>query len=229
MKYLGGKQLIGKQISDYIKNDTQYKTYFEPFCGALGVGRHNHYEDYIFNDIHPDLILFLKKLYAGTFIYPESVSEEEYKTLKSAPSSPLRGFVGFFLSYGGKWFGGFSKKYSNKRDYLKEATKSCEKLYSDLKTKPIFFCNKNYDEFTPLGMTIYCDIPYENTTEYGVKIDHELFWNVMKKWSGNNDVYVSSYDAPFEWECVWECKKRVTIGNEKTVSKYERLFKLKNI
>jgi DNA adenine methylase len=76
-------------------------------------------------------------------------------------------------------------------------------------------------------MTIYCDPPYENTTNYGTKFDHNLFWEIMRKWSETNDVYISSYEAPEDFECVWEASKRVTLGHDKGNVKYERLFKLK--
>jgi DNA adenine methylase len=233
MKYLGSKFLIGKQIADYIREDTQYKMFFSPFCGALGVERHlvKDFEINILNDISTDLIMFLQDLHSNRFLYPLNVLEEDYNKLKSEPSSSLRCFVGYFLSFGGKWFGGYAQKYQRGdkvRDFLKEAKDSSERLRNDLKDSDIIFDNKSYDEFSPYKMTIYCDPPYENTTGYG-KFDHTLFWETMRKWSENNDVYISSYDAPEDFECVWETPKRVTVGHDKSKVKYERLFKLKKI
>jgi DNA adenine methylase len=227
MKYLGSKYLIGKQIADYICEDTQYKMFFSPFCGACGVERHIDFEIMFLNDISKDLIMFLQDLVNNNFTFPNNVSEECYKKLKTAESSALRGFVGFFLSFGGKWFGGYAQKYQKgNRNFLQEAKDSSEKLRKDLQNDIIFDC-KSYDEFTPYAMTIYCDPPYENTTNYGQKFDSNKFWNVMRIWSENNDVYISSYDAPTDFECVWEKQKRVTLGHDKSNIKYERLFKLK--
>jgi hypothetical protein len=46
----------------------------------------------------------------------------------------------------------------------------------------------------------------------------------MRKWSETNFVYISSYEAPSDYECVLELPKRVTIGRDKSIVKYERLF-----
>jgi DNA adenine methylase len=230
MKYLGSKFKIGKQIADYIREDTQYKMFFSPFCGACGVERHLDFEIMFLNDISKDLIMFLQDLVNNNFTFPINVSEEEYKNLKKSESSALRGFVGYFLSFGGKFFGGYAPKYQRgdrKRDFLKEAKDSSERLRNDLKDSDIIFDCKSYDEFSPYGMCIYCDPPYENTTNYGTKFDSTKFWNVMRKWSETNDVYISSYEAPEDFECVWEAPKRITLGHDKNNVKYERLFKLK--
>jgi len=229
MKYQGSKFLIGKQIADYIREDTQYESFFSPFCGACGVERHlvNQFEINILNDISTDLVMFLKDLYSNRFLYPLNVSEEEYKKLKTAEPSALRCFVGNFLSFGGKFFGGYAPKYQRGdrvRNFLKEAKDSSERLRNDLKDSEIIFDNKSYDEFSPHGFTIYCDPPYENTTNYGAKFESEKFWNVMRKWSETNFVYISSYEAPSDFECVLELPKRVTIGRDKSIVKYERLF-----
>jgi DNA adenine methylase len=229
MKYLGSKFKIGKQIADYIREDTQYKMFFSPFCGACGVERHLDFEIMFLNDISKDLIMFLQDLVNNNFTFPINVSEEEYKNLKKSESSALRGFVGYFLSFGGKFFGGYAQKYQRGdkvRDFLQEAKDSAKKLKSDLSGDILFDC-KSYDEFSPYGMCIYCDPPYENTTNYGTKFDSTKFWNVMRKWSETNDVYISSYEAPEDFECVWEASKRITLGHDKSNVKYERLFKLK--
>jgi DNA adenine methylase len=96
-----------------------------------------------------------------------------------------------------------------------------------LRGNDIIFDSKSYDEFTPFGMCIYCDPPYKNTTNYGAKFDSEKFWNVMRKWSEHNDVFVSEYEAPDDFECVFEIPKRVTMSHDKNVVKFERLFKLR--
>ena len=227
-KYLGGKQLIGKKIADYIINDTQYNSYLEPFCGALGVARHISFEVMILNDISKDLILFLKEL--STFQYPKEITETDYKKLKTEEPSALRGFVGYFLSFGGKWFGGYAQKYNKigrQHDYLQEATRSCKKLEKDL-SEHIIFENKSYEDFSPIGFCIYCDPPYENTTGYSTPFDTNKFWNKMRDWSKYNDVYISSYEAPADFECVWEVEKRMTLSKKKEI-RFERLFKLKKV
>ena len=63
MKYLGGKQRLGKHIEPilhYLWESTNYNGYLEPFCGSLGVFQHitklDGAKTIIANDYHPDLI-----------------------------------------------------------------------------------------------------------------------------------------------------------------------------
>lgn len=222
MKYMGSKTLVGKQIAEYIQKNTTKNMLFSPFCGVLGIERHLNFEICFFNDISTDLILFLKELYSNCFIFPTEVTEETYKKLKYSEPSSLRGFVGFFLSFAGKWFAGYAQKYQKgKRDFLKEAIDSSKKL--NLKGD-IIFENKSYDEFTPYGMCIVCDPPYFGTTGYG-EFDHDKFWNIMRKWSEHNDVFICEYEAPIEFECVFEIKKRMTLGKDKSQIRTEKLFR----
>ena len=220
VKYMGGKQTIGKEVAAFIQKDTIYDSYFEPFCGFLGVGRHIISSNYLFNDIHPDLILFLREL--KTFSFPD-ITEEYYTFLKISKPSAIRGYAGFCLSFGGKFFGGFSSKYGEK-NYHREAENSCRKLQKDLQSKQITFENKSYEEFEPHHTTIYADPPYRNTTSYAAEFNSDQFWKTMEKWSVDNDVYVSEYEAPEGWECVWEKEKRMTLSKKKT-TRIEKLFK----
>jgi DNA adenine methylase len=225
MKFQGSKFTIGRKIADYIQNDTKYSSYLEPFCGSLGVGRHMLFPIMIFNDISTDLILFLRNL--PIFEFPKEVTENDYKRLKTEEPSPLRGFVGYFLSFGGKWFGGYAQKYiktSRKRDFLQEAIRSAKKLDIDIPEHAIFE-NRSYDELSPIGFCIYCDPPYANTTGYTTPFDHDKFWNKVREWSKHNDVYVSSYEAPTDFELVWESPKRMTLSKKKE-TRFERIFKM---
>jgi len=222
MKYHGSKTLVGKQIAEYIQKNTNYNMLFSPFCGVLGIERHLNFEICFFNDISTDLILFLKELNSNCFTFPTEVTEEKYKELKYSEPSSLRGFVGFFLSFAGKWFGGYAQKYQKgNRDFLKEAIDSSKKL--QLKGD-IIFENKSYDEFTPFGMCIVCDPPYKNTTGYG-EFDHDKFWSIMREWSVNNDVFICEYNAPPDFECVFELQKRMTLGKDKSQIRTEKLFR----
>ena len=94
MKYLGGKQRLGKHLAPVLKElwnyvlnatETPLDGYMEPFCGSLGVFRNmtNLTTDkFIANDYHPDLIQMWTEVKNETFVYPESVSEEEYLAAK---------------------------------------------------------------------------------------------------------------------------------------------------
>lgn len=79
---------------------------------------------------------------------------------------------------------------------------------------------------------IYCDPPYNNTTQaYGTgTFNTEEFWSVMRKWSKNNDVYISEYSAPDDFECVLEMPTKTSIRNKdnKMDKRIEKLFKYKH-
>lgn len=77
---------------------------------------------------------------------------------------------------------------------------------------------------------IYNDCPYENTTKYSNSFDHQEFWQKMREWSKNNDVYISEYNAPEDFECVLEIKTKTEIRtkNNGREDRVEKLFETKN-
>jgi DNA adenine methylase len=83
-------------------------------------------------------------------------------------------------------------------------------------------------DFDMEGAVIYCDIPYEGTQGYSSSFNHDEFWERAKYLSQKNIVFVSSYEAPEEWECVWKKEKRMTLSKNKREIRCEKLFKLKN-
>ena len=117
MRYLGGKSRIAKPILEVILANATERTgvYWEPFIGGGGMASKaaKHFNRCIYSDQDEDLMLMWEALATG-WEPPEQVSEEEYKALRHAEPSALRGFVGYGCSFGGKWFGGYarSKKIS---------------------------------------------------------------------------------------------------------------------
>ena len=88
--------------------------------------------------------------------------------------------------------------------------------------------SNSYDSFKPKKMTIYCDPPYRGNlfnTEHFSQFDHDAFWETMRKWSKNNLVFISEYEAPDDFMCVWE-KKMVTKKNEWKDCSYTSLVNL---
>lgn len=79
---------------------------------------------------------------------------------------------------------------------------------------------------------IYCDPPYKNTTKFTgtPEFDTDEFWEVMRKWSKNNDVYISEYETPNDFECVLEIPTKTDIRNNKNQldKRLEKLFRYKN-
>jgi len=246
MKYLGGKQRLGKHISPIIREywHEDLDGYLEPFCGSLGVLKHicELPTKIHANDYHPDLIKMWKEVKNGTFIYPDSISESEYNEAKQLKSpNGMKSFIGFGMSFGGRYFGAYSQKYlgDKKEDFCKEMKNSL------LRTKPyiknVSFTNKDYRDLDPVNMLIYCDPPYKQT-KYPIKyrrdikyydvFDNEEFWDIMRKWSKQNTVIISETSAPPDFAPIWEqsivrsaSKSKNTKKMEKPVS--EKLYMIK--
>ncbi len=105
MKYLGGKQRLGKHISPFLhevwENNEKLVGYMEPFCGSLGVLKNMTDIDtkkIVANDYHADLIEMWKEVKEGSFEYPKSISEEEYLEAKQLKSPNA-----YKLLWGSEW------------------------------------------------------------------------------------------------------------------------------
>ena len=229
MKYLGGKQRLGKHLApilkelwDYVIEKTKKKLsgYFEPFCGSLGVLRNMTDLDtkkIIANDYHPDLIQMWNEVKDETFKYPTSVSEEEYNKAKELKSpNALKAFIGFGMSFGGRFFGAYAHKYlkDKNEDFCKEMTNSLNRAAPLIKN--VKFTNKSYLDYKPKNMFIYCDPPYKYS-KFPIKyrrdvkkydeFDNDLFWETVRKWSEDNLVVVSEMDAPDDFVEIWNMER----------------------
>jgi DNA adenine methylase len=235
MKYLGGKNKIGKELAcifDKIVNNNDVDGYLEPFCGSLGVFKRvipYNYKKYIAADVHEDLIKLWKELQNDTLKLPKKITEKDYIKLKNSnESSSLRAVVGFGLSFGGKFFNGYSQKYSanSGRDFYQEMKRALDKIKPIIQKSNISFVNKSYDNFNPDNMLVYCDPPYEDTTKYKSTndFDSDKFWETMRKWSKNNYVFISEEKAPKDFLCIWTKSRNRSTSLKNREYKLEKLF-----
>lgn len=225
MKYLGGKQRLGKHLAPVLleiyDTNPDLSGYMEPFCGSLGVLKNIAAAEVTkkihANDYHPDLIQMWKEVKAGTFEYPDLISEKEYLAAKELKSpDAYKAFVGFGMSFGGRFFGAYSQKYLNgkKEDFCKEMVNSLHRIAPTL--THVKFTNKDYKKLTPKNMLVYCDPPYaitkfpikyrRDTKKYDV-FDNDEFWDVVRKWSKNNIVVVSETHAPNDFIEIWNLER----------------------
>jgi DNA adenine methylase len=217
MKYVGGKHKISKELCDFIISQidpTQY-FFYDLFCGSCGIVKNmtnRGFKKVIANDIEEDLILFWKSDFS--FIEP---NEEEYKFYKKVEiPSPIRCFYRFFLSYGGKSFGGYAQRHcNNNRNFFNEFKNSYNKIKPLL--KDVEFTNKSYLEFDVENCIIYCDPPYENTQGYSSSFDIEQFWDYMRYLSQKNIVFISCEIYPSDFIVVWKKKKLRTLQRERKI------------
>jgi len=227
MKYVGSKNRYAKAILPIILKGRGDLQYVEPFCGGCNlidkVGGLR-----LANDINGPLISLLQMLAGGWS--PPPVTKEMYKTIqhnKDSYPDYLVAYVGYQLSFGAKYFGGYRSDKSGKRDYSIEAQTNVLKQAPNL--VGIQFSNMNYyDMVLESKSIIYCDPPYRNVMGYGIEFDHDQFYDwcrSMKK--DGHIVYVSEYDMPDDFTCVWEVEVNHSIDSSNKIKKAtERLFKL---
>lgn len=224
MRYLGGKQRIGKEIAAIINGFlSEGGTYCEPFCGMLGVGRRIKADARYFSDVHEDLILFLQAIQAG-WEPPDFISEEEYKQLRHAEPSALRGFAGFGFAFAGTWFRGYAKD-NRGDDYAGAAKRGASKLARDIRNAEI-----RQLSFTdaPVATVTYCDPPYVGTTAYAQTpaFDSKAFWQWVRERPGY--VFVSEYNAPDWVDLFWEKRVSTVSGKGSSARQTEKLFFINN-
>jgi DNA adenine methylase len=213
---MGGKHTISKQLTDFIKsqvNPFEYE-FYDLFCGSCGIVKNmQEFKKVIANDIEEDLYLFWKDDFALDFL----PNEIEYKLYKQDPNpSQKRCFYRFFLSYGGRSWGGYAQRHCNsERDFFQEFKNSYNKIKPMLKN--VEFHNKSYLEFDVENCVIYCDPPYEGTQGYGSSFNHDEFWDYMKYLSQKNIVFISCETCPPDFVVVWKKDKLRTLQRERRI------------
>ena len=224
MQYFGGKQRISKQLSQYLNSQLKdSQPFVDLFCGSCNIiSKIDKDRLRIANDKHKYLISMWKELQNG-WQMPDNISEEEYKYIRDHKDEnpALTGFVGFGLSYSGKWFGGYCRGGKD-RNYCLNAKNSNNKILKNI--TDVKFYNLNYDEVPiPDGALVYCDIPYKNTTSYCKsevgEFNHEEFYDWVRRNSDKYDIYVSEYkqNIPDDFTIVWEQNSKKDIRNKNNV------------
>lgn len=227
MQYFGGKTKVAKQIVEYLENvRKENQTYIEPFVGG-GIICSKMSGDRIASDYNEYLIEMYKSIQNG-YELPEEITKEQYDYIRTNKDEDkaLTGFVGFGCSFAGKWFGG----YARQKEY-NFASGSKRSLLKKMKTmQDVEFIHRNYKDWIGIeNALIYCDPPYNDTTQpYGTGVfDTEKFWQDMRELSEENDVYISEYESPDDFECVLEIPTKTIIrdGSDKVSYRVEKLFK----
>jgi len=230
---MGSKSRIAKDILRIILKDyTPDKWYVEPFAGGMNtIDKFSVDGRIIANDSNLYLIEMWRCILNGWI--PEKVDREMYNDIRDNKEKyppNLVGWVGFNCSYSGKYFGGFAGETKTKintvRDYQKEAIKNVLKQAS--KMKNVILTNTDYLLLDiPFKSIVYCDPPYEGTTEYKDKFNHNTFWDWVRQISKSHQVFISEYKAPPDFKCIWSKKVNSSLSaNGKVGSNKESIEKL---
>lgn len=243
MRYVGGKSRHAKEIAKAI---APRGVWWDPFCGGFAVSEAlMRYGPGVASDAHPALISMYQALREG-WKPPRSITAEDYQSARALPDSdPMKAFVGFGCSFGGKWFGGRAKATPAHFDYPTRASadglvaltkprdyprEPADALAIDLASVQILRLDfLDVDPFPVPGLTIYCDPPYQGTQGYSTgTFSHDRFWARAQAWAAlGARVFVSEYACPVPHRVVWG--KRVTSalqGGAKAGDRLEKLFAL---
>lgn len=231
---MGSKNRYAKYILPIILKNRQPNQYFvDLFCGGANIVDKVD-GNRIANDINYYLI---QTFIAGKngWIPPEIITEEDYKNIKNNKDnfpSELVGYVGFSMSFGGKWFGGYRRDKAGDfslENMRKQSIRSKNSFINQINNlKDVIFYNKNYWEVEiPENSILYLDPPYFSTTGYGNKFNHEQFWQWSEEMvNKGHKVFVSEYHSPESpWIEIW-AKKVFSSLTKNTSSKVavEKLF-----
>lgn len=233
MKYMGSKARIAKHILPIILKDRKEgQCYVEPFVGGANmIDKVDGWR--IGADSNYWLISALDAISKG-WNPPHLITEDEYSRIKhdnSIYKPELVGYVGFQMSFGGKWFGGYRRDVKGTQGCIENMkTQSRRSRDSAIrqgeKIKGVKFYNCSYLELMPPNNSIiYCDPPYENTTKYKDDFDHELFWQWCRdKVKEGHQVFISEYNAPDDFVCVWQKEIQSGLNTNTTKKGIEKLF-----
>ena len=233
MKYMGSKARIAKYILPIILKDRKEgQCYIEPFVGGANmIDKVDGWR--IGADSNYWLISALDAISRG-WNPPELVTESDYSRIKHDNSNykpELVGYVGFQMSFGGKWFGGYRRDVKGTQGCIEnmktQSRRSRESAVKQgLKIKGVKFYNCSYLELSPpTGSIIYCDPPYAGTTKYKDDFDHELFWQwCREKAKEGHQVFISEYNAPEDFVCVWQKEIQSGLNTNTTKKGIEKLF-----
>lgn len=226
MHYFGGKYKVRKIISKYI-NEINLP-YYEPFVGAGWILAETTHKLRYASDSNKYLIAMYQAMQQG-WIPPTHISEEQYKytRLHKDEDPALTAFTGFACSFAGKWFGGYARD-SKHKNYAQAGHNTLVKRFERMKSAQFSFLD--YRNLTPVDGIVYCDPPYNNTTQFNAvgNFNTEEFWYIMREWSKSNIVFVSEYTAP-EWAtCILEIPTATSIRgkNDIVLPRTERLYRL---
>lgn len=233
---MGSKARIAKDIAPILnKIIDEYKidTYIEPFVGGANMIEHIQCKNKYGLDNNIYLIAFWKAIQSGWNPLEFTMTKEVYDDIKNNKEkypNHIVALAGFCATYNAKWFGGYAgivnTKAGTTRNYYDEAVRNVLKQKDKILDVKFSCCN--YAQKNISGSLIYCDPPYENSTEYAEQFNHSEFWEWVKNISATNFVFVSEYNSPQGFNCIWNKSLITTLDKNSRSQSVEKLFTYDN-
>lgn len=232
MKYMGSKNRIAKHILPIMLRDRKEgQCWVEPFVGGANMidkvdGNR------IGADFNSHLIDALMLIRDNPQSIPDLITEDDYKEAQDRKKTELDGFIGFAMSFGGKWFGGYRRDKAGTKGCIENMTTQTRRsknsaIQQSEMIKGVDLVFASYSDLNiPPNCIIYCDPPYEGTTGYKDKFNHAEFWQWCRdKSKEGHTVFISEYNAPDDFECIWQQELNVSVAkNGKHKKAVEKLF-----
>ena len=217
MNYMGGKHRQGKAIAELLSSLVGDLSYYEPFCGALGVASRAvpliGPNKAVLSDCNKALITMWLALAAG-WVPPDVVTEAMYNKYKAKrdEDDPMTAYCGFGMAFGGELWGTYAREERVAKseraamDYANEKRSKRLKQSTMRKSAAVFgskVISADYREYDAVGL-YYMDPPYAGRrNKYGPRFDSTAFWEHCESLvKGGSIVVVTEFVAPDGWTRV---------------------------
>ncbi len=240
MIYQGNKARLRKDLVPILQkciDDNKVSIYIEPFVGGANVIDHISCARRIGSDNNKELIALLQYMQSDPelSIFPAECSFEHYKEVRENRklggklfSVPYTAGIGYFASYGGRYFdGGYGRDAKGSRSVYAERLAYAKKQAPLL--DGIIFWDWDYKVFANYeNCVFYLDPPYRGTKVYNGqnRFDYESFYSFCRTLAQKNWVFISEYTMPEDFDCVWSKERKVLqkSDREKAEVATEKLF-----
>lgn len=233
MTYLGSKSKYSKYIVPILQkaiDDNKVNTFIDCCVGGSNIIKEIKATNRIGIDNNQYLIALMREMQKPDFKFPKKPTREDWDKAKKYDGSLPDWYIGLisiFSSYNTRGFaGGFIHGEIGEKQYngrVNTAKKDIPKILDIKYLCYDYHCLQNFK-----NCVIYIDPPYFGTKKYDTSKDfnHNDFWEIVRKVSKKNIVFVSEMTAPEDFEIVWEMETKRTLGS-KTTKAVERLYRYK--
>lgn len=246
MIYQGSKARLRKDIIPILQkciDENNITCYVESFVGGANVIDHIKCDVKIGSDNNAELIALLNymKKDESLSIFLEDCSFEHYKDVRENRKNKSGKYsveytsgIGYFASYGGRYFdGGYARDSKGSRCMYAERLKHAREQAKNPLFKDITFETKDYKDYKDMkNCLFYLDPPYKNTKVYNGKnnFNYEEFYDFVRELSKNNFVFISEYSMPSDFKCIWSKERKVLQKSNRKNAQIaiEKLFILDN-
>lgn len=225
MIYQGSKAKLRKYIVPVLQDcidKNGITEYVEPFVGGANIIDHIQCKYREGFDNNPELIELLRYMQDNPElpVAPEHCSFEHYKDVRENRkkntgkySTEYTALIGYFASYGGRYFdGGYGRDSKGGREIYAERL-AYAREQAPLLSGIIFDCH-DYRELSGCKfggeVVMYLDPPYKNTKSYnGGNFNHEEFYDFVRSIANECYVFISEFDMPPDFECIWSKERKL--------------------